>query len=299
MTLWTTDDLLSRAKRKAQWPGNPKLTDTEILAIADEELQSFVAPLVRSTREAYWLKDDDRSITPNVNEFRIPALATSGSIYDVILIDTNQNTSVLARIETNDRYRWRPSPNLTGWPRVYEVVGDIVRIFPILQSPGYTLRIRYERRPSQLVATSACAQVTAVGGSTLTSATSIGSATVDVVQANPDFDVVVAAKPETISGGGPYTYTFSGVALTDVSVGDWICPTGQTCIPPIPDVMQFALVDRVAAEMLDEAGDYENADRIRTALDPKLTQSMKSIEPRVPTEVPVVYNRFGTLRYPR
>lgn len=298
MTLWTTDDLLSRAKRKAQWPGNPKLTDTEILAIADEELQSFIAPLVRSTREAYWLKDDDRSITPNNNEFRIPTLATSGSVYDVILIDTNQNTRVLARIETNDRYRWRAAPTITGWPRFYEVVGDIIRIFPILPSPGFTLRIRYERRPSKLVATSACALVATVGGSTLTSVTSLGSTTVDVVQANPDFDIVVTAKAETISGSGPYTYTFSGVDLTSVAMNDWICPTGQTCIPPIPDVMQFALIDRVAAEMLDEAGDYENADRIRTALDPKLTQSMKSIEPRVPTEVPVVYNRFSTLRVP-
>ena len=50
MAVWDTSDLVTRVARKMQRTSSVKLTDTELLAIGDEELQTFIAPMVRSRR---------------------------------------------------------------------------------------------------------------------------------------------------------------------------------------------------------------------------------------------------------
>lgn len=296
MALWTTDELVTRVKRKAQWPDSGKLSDTEILAVADEELQSYVAPLVRRSAQAFWVKQDNRTTTAGTSEFRLSSLVTSGTLYDVSYIGQDGIPILLPVLTPNDVYRRRLNPALTGTPRVCTVEGDILRVYPIPASTGDTIRIRYERRPSKLIATTSCAAVTVVGSSTLTAATSLGNGTYDVVQANPNFDTLVVAQTTTVSGGGPYIYTMTGATLTSVAVGDYICPTGQTCIVTVPDVLQWVMVDKVAAECLLEAGDGQSADRITAALAAKLEQVLSSLEPRVRTDAPVIFNRYSPLR---
>jgi hypothetical protein len=310
MALWTTDDMVTRVKRKASLAdsNDSRFSTEEILAVADEELQSFVAPLLRSAQQDYWLKEYTTSITPNVNTLSIPELAVGGAIYDVTLIDTNGNTYVLARVNPNDvaRSYWYTN-TYTGWPRFYEVVSDTIKWYPIMPQTGFQVRVRYYRRSSKLVTVSACSAITGISFGSNILVVSDGmdglsdgaNLEIDVVQASSDFDVYNVSADVSVSDdpAPDWELTFNDQSLnTSVTTSDYVCLTGQTCIVPVPDLFHFVMVDRVAAELLDEYGDGAGADRIRSALDPKIEQSMKTIEPRVPTAAAVIYNRFSPMR---
>ena len=89
--------------------------------------------------------------------------------------------------------------------------------------------MRYERRPSQLVATTACQPIATVSTSSLTTTSALSgySSTygLDIV-ALPNFDATHDDLVATQSGSGPYTYTFSQT-IANVSVGDYLQPSAD------------------------------------------------------------------------
>lgn len=298
MALWDTTDFLTRVKRKAQWPTNPKLSNASILAVADEELWKFVAPLVRAAGEAYWVKRVTVPIVTGQDLYRIPSRATSGSVFDVSLVDASNNLiGRLSKVQTADIYfyAYSQSQTQTGTPQVYAVEGDQIRLIP---KPGsnLSLLIRYERRPSQLVPVGDCAEVTAVGAGTLDSGTALSTTTVDVAQSRPNFDALYDDAEVSQSGFGPTTYTFASGDVTQASVGDYICLPGQTCIVPVPDALYPIFIDRVASECLDEAGDAAGAERVRAQLERSLPGVMETIQPRAETSAPALFNRWSPMR---
>ena len=94
-------------KRKAQWTSSAKLTDTELLAIGDEELQTFIAPMVRSV--------SGRLLGQAVHDrhhcgsaaLPHPPRATAGTIYDVSIVDSAGNTRRLLKRSASDLYMTR------------------------------------------------------------------------------------------------------------------------------------------------------------------------------------------------
>lgn len=300
MAVWDTSDLVTRVKRKAQWTSSAKLTDTELLAIGDEELQTFIAPMVRSVSDGYWVKRYTTAITAAQPLYRIPPRATAGTIYDVSIVDSAGNTRRLLKRSASDLYmtRFGWDNNTTSLPIAYVVEADTIRLLPS-PSSGLTLLVRYERRPSQLVATTACQPIATVSTSSLTTTSALSgySSTygLDIVQALPNFDATYDDLVATQSGSGPYTYTFSQT-IANVSVGDYICNPRQTCIVSIPDVLYPILIDRIAAEALDEVGDSNLAAMIRTQTERKLPGVLESIEPRAETSAPAAFNRWSPMR---
>lgn len=300
MALYDTTDFLARVARKTQQPSSAKLTDAQLLQIADEELATFIAPLVRGVSEAYWVKRSTITVTAGQQDYRIPVRASSGTIFDVSCQDQAGNVRRLLKRQASDRYMLRLGIDQTalGAPLAYCIEADTITLLPRPGS-GYSLIVRYERRPSQLVPVSSCVAITAVGTNTVTTATALSgySATygLDIAQALPNFDALYDDTVATQSGSGPYTYTF-GVTLSGVSVGDYLCNPRQTCIVPVPDVLYPILVDRVAAEALDEVGDSNLAAMIRSQTERKLAGVMESLEPRAETSAPAVFNRWSPLR---
>lgn len=293
MAMWDTTDFLTRVKRKAQWPTNPKLPDASILAVADEELSSFLAPIVRGVSEAYWVKRYTVAITAGQPLYRIPARATSGTVFDVALLDSNGNDLArLNKIQAADAYGYVFQ---SGPPQAYFIEADQIRLLPTPGS-GYTLRVRYERRPSQLVSTSVCGLVTHVTSSTvLKSATRVTGCAFDLAQSLPNFDALYDSYAATVAGAGPYVYTFTDT-ISQVVCGDYICPTGTTCIVPVPDGLYSTFIDRVASECLDEAGDAAGADRIRAQTERKLDGVIETLTPRAETSAQSAFNRRSPMR---
>lgn len=298
MAMWDTTDFLSRVKRKAQWPSDAKLTDDQLLDIADEEGHAYIAPLVRIAAEAFWVK---RYTTPLVSGqplYRIPYRTTGGTVYDVSVQDSTGRIRRLSKVQASEIYMFASGLQsaLSGIPTAYCIEGDQIRIMPIPSSP-LTLVVRFERRPSKLVQTTSCVQAATVSSMSLTTAAAMSgfSGTVDIVQARPNFDSLLDDATAVQSGSGPYTYTFTQT-LTDVIAGDWMCPPGQSCVVQYPDPLYPIIIDRVAAQALEEAGDRNLANDIRAGIELKLNGVMKALEPRAETSSPAIYNKWGTLR---
>jgi hypothetical protein len=293
--MWTTDDLLVIVKRKARLPSsNSSFSNAQLLSIADEELGSFFVPLLRNTKSDYWLETYDVTMTVGTASYRLPPRSTSASLVDVWYYPSAGIPWKLSRIGVEDQ--WMYTSNMTGAPRCYAINGDDVVLFPT-PSMAYTLRIRYERRPSQLVLTTACGQVTAKTTTTLTVSgnTITASDTVDVIQATPDFDALIDSAAVTSTGSGPQTVTFT-TSLSAVSVGDYVCQENTQCVVPLPDVWHYALAYRVAAQVLREKGDDIGADRILNDLDGRMDTMLASLQDRTNTDEPVLYNPNGPMR---
>lgn len=297
MALWDTTDFLTRVKRKAQWPTNPKLSDSQILAVADEELWTFIAPYVRGVSEAYWVKRYTTPIVAGQPLYRIPHRATSGSVFDVALLDSSNNiVGRLNKIQAADMYGYLNQSNAqgTGYPGAYFIEADQIRLLPGT-SANLSLMVRYERRPSQLVLPSACAVIAHVGTNYVTSATAVAGCTFDLAQSRPNFDAIYDDLSMTCAGAGPYRYTATET-LSGVRAGDYVCVPGQTCVVPVPDVLYPIAVDLVAAECLSEVKDASGSSAILDRMERKLAKVMETLQPRAETSAPSAFNRRSPMR---
>lgn len=300
---WTTDNLVERAKSKAQWPDSGKLTDAQILAVADEELQGSVVPEVRGASAGFWLKEVAIAIVAGQARYEIPARTSAGSTYELVRVDAQGNGLPMTQVDRSMRYSLGFSNGATqGIPAAYAIEDNSIVLFPTpstSSAPSYSLLLRYERRPSQLAFTADCARICTVGATYVKSQTRLTGRTFDVAKAAPQFTAIVDDATTTVAGAGPYQYTFTGVAAADIariSVGDWVCPQNTTCIVPVPDIWFWLLVARVAAEMLVRSGDMENAIAIKTEIAEKLPKALEMAGRRTKTFGAPIMNLNSPLR---
>ena len=52
-----------------------------------------------------------------------------------------------------------------------------------------------------------------------------------------------------------------------VTEGLWTCPTGFTCVVPLPDILSALLAQRTAIGVMNAIGDSEGVDRAQAALE--------------------------------
>lgn len=295
---WTTTDLLTNIKRRMALPaGQLRLSDADLLSLATDEMRGYVAYLCRKGGRNYWIRTVDYSFAANTRTLRIPSLSLGATIEDIQWINSGGSVYKMDYVPMGQQPDWdfNTTTIISGVPQVFTIEGDLIYVLPRPSQAG-TLRLRYERRQSDLVATSACWQVTVVGASTLTTATVITTGTVvDVMQADPDFDTLVTGNTVTVTGSGPYVATFTD-SLAEVSVGDWMCPTKQTCIVPLPDILQVALAERTGIVALDIIGDNQGADRLRASLMEREPRIIDAITPRTRKSAVSAFQRNSILR---
>lgn len=150
-------------------------------------------------------------------------------------------------------------------------------LYPSPSDSTYTLQVRYFQRPSQVVASTDCAQVTSVttGGGNFTinvaalpSTISAGNVPVDFVGAVPGFDVAGSYTP---TGHTSTSLTFSGTPPSVLVTGTWVCASGTaplfTMIPAelYPLTCQLVAVERLA--MKGEGPRLETAESTLERLD--------------------------------
>ena len=296
--MWTTDDLLSSIKMRIALPtGQFRLTDDNLFSLATDEMMGYVAYLVRKGGRNYWIRTVDYSFAANTATLRIPSLALGATVEDLQWINSGGSVYKMDYVPMGQQPDWNFNTTtiISGVPQVFTIQGDLLYILPRPSQAG-TLRVRYERRQSKLVATSSCYAVSAVGANTLTTASTITTGQVmDVVQANPDFDTLVTANTVTVTGAGPYVATFAD-SVSEVAVGDYMCPTGTTCIVPLPDVVQVALAERTSLVALDILGDTVGADRLRASLTEREPRILDAITPRTRKSATSAFQRNSVLR---
>jgi len=256
---YTTTQLINKIKLWGNVPTNqPAFTSTQLLDLATDELWTKTVPFINDLREEYFVTYSDTSITTATDQsFDIPSRAAGGLLREVKLVNDDGDETDIPRI--NPEYQQR---HYFG----FYIRGNKVFLIKSEDYSGYSLRLYYFVRPSELVATSRCAQVSSVSTSTF-DVTSIPSNmtsgdTVDIVQANPPFG--------TLSLG--ITATWSSTTVTPstmpsgLAVGDWMCLDQESCIPQVPLESHVLIVRGVVVRIMeilqDDKGLKSNLERL-------------------------------------
>lgn len=302
---YTADDLVSSIRRRAQYPSSAqdgKLSDADILALADEEMQTTMLPLILSAVEEYYVKSSDSAIVANQTDYRIPSRAVGGALRDITYIDTNGNEFSLPEVALEQHSEYLRT-NSGNWSRqtAYTIVGDHVRILPTPSAAGGSVRFYYNWRPGRLVLTtsSQVTDITGIASATYTvtaTPASWGTSTeFDLVQAKPNFDLLTdATTPSAVDSGG--TNLVFAEAITDAAVGDWFCETGVSPVLQVPVELQPLLISATLIRCLMATGDLEAAQLEEAKMSQQRANVQMLIDPRNKGESRRIVNIYSSLR---
>lgn len=293
MVTYTTTDLVAGIQRVAHVPqGNNTFSFNDFLALADREMRTGVAPRIANCRENYWMTTTNYDVSSD-NKYPIPHLALGQSVVDMKVL-TGTNYIHLARIEVSDLY----STNYTTAPAYcYWIEDQNLRIIP--SSLAGTRVMWYYRIPSQLVATSACGQITAISGNTVTVSSLpsafVGGGELDIVGQQPGFNVLLKDdEPISIIGND---ILFDSVP-SQVSVGDWVCLSGQSCVVQCPLEWIEVLVQRVACAIYEIQGYTTKLKVAKETLAMMMASATDLVSPRTIESEKFIFSG-GSLLYPQ
>lgn len=283
MPNYTTSGLVANIKRRVTVPTSQNLFQPEdIVAFANDELQSFIVPLIMSVREEHFVAVYEVSVEANQQYYEIPGDAIGMKLRAVDVINDQSNNTIwssLARLEPED-----VSGNYWdyGQPTGFYLQGNSVVLYPIPQSGG-TLRLTYFKRCSELVYVNKAGLVSNVDTntnevtlSTVPAGWVVGTL-VDVVNPNPPFNTPKTQLEITAVNG--FTVTLSDV--TGIVNGYWVCLTGETVVAYIPVECQNVLAQAAACKLLEALGDSEGLKRSQAKLEEIIKQMMTILNPRV------------------
>ena len=271
-----TTAFVAAVRRQGQFTAD--LTDADILAAADIEVQGRLIPLVRLVRQEYLVAE--AVVTSYGGRLALPSRSVAGTVRQVQLLSGNAALTLpLMPLESDSG---APS---SGQPFGWYFDGASVVLLP--RGTEGTCRVRYYLRPSAMVldttvASTARLSVVAQDGSggytaTAASATPAPSTLIDVVSAGPAHAVCAIDRPGT--GTTSLTLPASSV-LSPVAVGDYWAVAGQTPFVPVPEELTAALIHQTAGTLLRAlAFDAEASQQLLLA-EKALDEGRKLLAPR-------------------
>ncbi len=246
----TSDELITGIKLAGGFPTDNYFTDSEMLSLMNDSMQTVVIPLAMSLHEDYFLQDKDYTIS-TTNSYRLPARNIGNKLRDVKLYISGEYKN-LNRLFEEDR-----SSKLSG----YYITRNTLSLSPDITSG--TLRVTYYLAPSTLILAASAAIVASIDSATQVTVTALPSTiavntVVDIVQGSGPYDLL--ALNSTVATVSGTTLTFSSLP-DDLAVGDYICVAGQSPVPLIPETMQTYLAQATLVSCLaskkDKAVEWE------------------------------------------
>lgn len=294
----TTDTLLNSIKARITIPSSQNLfTDSDILLLANEELESVIVPMIMRIRWEFFVTFIDHALD-GTTEFPFPASAIAGNIRDVTVVDNNGNERQLSLISQE----LRTSGGL--WPAAFNAEGFFIRGNTIYLTSdiqqGSSLRVYYPRRPNSLVKTSETGQILDIN--TSTNMITLGNVpvdwttadTLDVVSNVPGFDLTVMGA--SISAISSPTITVDAATTAELIVGDWFCLEGESSIPQIPVETHPILAQSTAVKLLEAMGDRTQVEVSEGKLGQLMT-NYYSMSPRIEGQPKRLATRKGIGSY--
>jgi len=304
---YTTAALLASIRRRGMLPNSgDALDDSDLLVLANEELQEYVVPFLLSVNEEYLVATADQQLTPGLASYPIPSRAVGGKLRDVKLLVDGTFAS-LERVEPE-----RDSDYVgTGDVLAFKIQGNSVVLLPTPATPG-TLRFVFYRRPAELVAlpSSSVGQIyqisadTPSAGFTMLRTTganwiSSGGKTFDVVRSKPGFESLMADLVGSYNPGQNQMYFPSQAVPPFVAVGDYLCLADQAPVPQLPLELHPLLVQRTVVRALEAIGDAR-AEAADARCERTKKELLTLLSPRTEGKGRVIVNRnapgFGRFR---
>lgn len=298
----TADDLLAGVQVLAQISGaEGRITSQEVLNIGSAELASSIADLLQTAHGDRWIANDyDQAIQANVAGYRVPSRALASTILEVLLVDSAGNSTPVDEIPASEASNYGAGQRLPfSGEHAYVWRGDKLVLVPTPTQATLTLRIRYPRQPSRLVFQSACAKVLSLADPTVTAtaalpATFTNGTLVDLIQGTPHGDVYL--HDATLANVATPDFDISGGIGGDLSVGDYVCIAGETCVMPIPEAVYPFLEALVAHEVMMTIGDAAQRELSGNRVARRRQHAVSLLSPRNRTTGPKVINWHGAMR---
>lgn len=251
---YTTTGFLASVKRRVMLATQTETFDNaDILAIATEELQSYVFPFLMSVREEYAVAITDVAFTSATAYYELPELAAGDKVRDVLLLRDDKYWQ-LDRIEPE---RIQDHAATATYPYGFSFQGTKIQLIPAPSASG-TVRIKYFHRPGWLIPLTSAAAITSVSGTTVGLAANLPNS-------------AQGSRISVVSGRAPYYTVASGTIATNTSptskvlsvnvqtagaeVGDYLCYVGESPIPQVPTELHPLLVARTIYAIYVAQGD--------------------------------------------
>lgn len=297
---YTTTALLASIRRRAALPAavNAGTQDSDLLALANEELQNWLVPNVMQLREDYFLFRHLRTMTPGTSEYRIPARAVGQKLRELDVVQSDGCIRNLTRIEPDELEEWNSDSQ--GRPEGFYLRGSYVTLVPT-PSEAESLRFTFFIRPGELVATTAVRAITNIdtGTGDITVASTIPgafttAARYDLVAGTSGFEHL--AIDLTASAAASSTVTFAAADLpSGLAVGDYVCLAEQSPFPQVPADFHPLLAQRVGVKKLESLGLKEKLAAAKADLRDMLELLRVVYAPRVDGEAKIVSPGVGGL----
>jgi hypothetical protein len=247
---FTSTGLIAQIKRRALIPTSQNLfTDSDLIAMLNEELQNRVIPYILAVREDYFLTYNEYTQNGSTTEIDIPTNAIGNKINQVNIYTASSDDSFFASVprltvsQINDYYGG------------YYIQGSKIKIFPQAITSGQ-LRIYYYRRPSEIVATSRTAVISTVNTNTsivcstnLPANITTGSS-IDIVSNEQPWDTIAERTAGTVLNA-----TLDLTDTTDIETGFYVASRGESPFAQIPQDTIPLLIQAVVVRMMEYMGD--------------------------------------------
>lgn len=252
--------LLASIRRRARTTNSaaPGYANSDLLAMANEELASGLGPDLLRLRREWFLKVRDVTLTVGTATYNYWTRAMMGSARDVGVV-AGGVFQALAYLTPEEMDGLDPTAQAS--PTHYTVRGTDFVLYPTPNAAD-TLRVTYLRRMNRLVLPSACLTISSISGAGLNvyngaeKPSSITTSTlVDFVRGVPFFDALT--EDVTPSATSATSVTLS-TAVSGGAVGDYVCLAGQApVIQCAPEVFAI-LAQRVANSLLRPGRDRQS-----------------------------------------
>lgn len=286
---YTSDALVESVKRRGLIPNSQQLyTNSEMCKILTEELHSCILPMLMSMNEDYFVYDYDQNFTVGVNTYNIPQRAVGVKVRDVVLLNSNNQEVSLPRLDPDFIKKQWVSTNFSPWynSRGFYFKNNKVYIYPDVSNySSFSLRIKYYRRPNNIVPTTECGRITAIDtGTNVVTLTRLPSTwttatTFDIIQGRPPFDSLDDDATITAYDSNNKTITLTTLP-TDMIVGDWVAEANCSPIAQLPYEVFNILEQRAVVKVLEGLGDTQGLKQAAEVYTDMIDKFQKLITPR-------------------
>ena len=290
----TGDQILIGIKRRITIPqSQPLLLNDDILAVADDVVQSRLVPVLISMRQDFFVTTKDVTIVANQVEYDIPSRAVGRTLRDLKRKVDGTGKVDVTLVGIEDEH----FSALTGIPNQFYFKGDKVCLSPKPSGGGDILEMWYELMPSKLTTTDKAGRIV-----------SIGTSDVTVSQVPSTFEIGTVC--DIVAGQAGHSCKLLDSAITNiagnvihfaslpsnVAVGDYVTVAGYSPVMQLPDECYPYLETETCYRLLQSISDYEGAKFLQADIEVELKNLKMLLEPRIQGEATKIIPRMGLAR---
>lgn len=269
---YNIDAMIADVKRRAAVPSaTTSYTDTDFAAFLNEAMWGDIVPIIMQEREEYLVESIDYEIVANQARYQIPQFAIGNKLRSLERYQANQpdNFVTLAQVKIEQLGSQIGGYTTYDKPVFYMEGSDIVLYpTPTNNDGSYRLRMRYFRRPNELVPSNQGAVINVVDN--LTGVLSLASipatwqigTIVDIVRGRQPFNLVAKGVEITNVSGTDVTFALSDIE--NVQAGDTIALEGFAITPNISMPEAHQIMKQAAVARLHES--LGNQEGLTTAI---------------------------------